>query len=360
MAWRAVLAPLISVDKKIDQIDTFLLENLVYRLVLDATGYFKPGSPLQGLDPFHAHKEEALAAVSSGGALKKVASVHQSFLSDLGGGEVQVTKSLSFSSFAAKVCLMLWGNRADLSLSAGEAVSLPKDTPNAATGESGGEGGAKSAPETMLLVDHTEDVWNHVESFDRVALILDNCGLALCTNLVFAEMLLTSGCAEHITLYAKSHPVFVSDATCADVATHVDVVAGRLGSGCRLREHLREKRLSVVADPFFTSGHPYREISTAAPELARELSSQDLAIFKGDANYRRLLGERTWSPVTPWVEVVGHFSGTVHTLALRTLKFPLTAGLSPSGITAARAAFGGRWDCKGQCGVIQFAARNRE
>ena len=72
-AWRAVLAPLISVGKKIDQVaarSTHISAGksrvpACARLVLGATGYFKPGSPLQGLGPFHAHKERKLSRLFS-------------------------------------------------------------------------------------------------------------------------------------------------------------------------------------------------------------------------------------------------------------------------------------------------------
>ena len=134
---------------------------------------------------------------------------------------------------------------------------------------------------------------------------------------------------------------------------------GVSASECRLREHLREKRHSCCL--WSPTPSSQADVPTGKSRHARGLSSHDMAVFKGDANDRRLLGERAWvARYAMEVEVVGYFSEAVHTLALRTLKFPLAAGLSPSSITAARAAFGDRWDCTGQCDVIQFAARNRE
>ena len=61
---------------------------------------------------------------------------------------------------------------------------------------------------------------------------------------------------------------------------------------------MKKGSLKVVSDPFFTSGYKYREIESKAPKLASALGQHDLLVFKGDANYRRLLGERKWAPGT--------------------------------------------------------------
>ena len=80
---------------------------------------------------------------------------------------------------------------------------------------------------TLLLADDIETLWNSsiFQSGNargrHITIVLDNCGLELCTDLVLAEMLLISGIAATITLYAKEHPIFVSDALPSDVHHHI-------------------------------------------------------------------------------------------------------------------------------------------
>jgi uncharacterized protein with ATP-grasp and redox domains len=353
--WQAHLLPLIAQGTRMDEIDTFFLENLIYRYVMDAIHYFATLRPaLCKRDPFRAHKDEALEGAAAGG-FSKVKNVFDTFLSEStdADGSTNNGGALSSASFSSIVKLMLWGNRADLSLTAGEAVHT-SSSPTAADSS----GAHSSVPDTMLLTDDTNALWQHIDAFDDCGIVLDNCGLELVTDLVFAEMMLSSGCAETFTLYAKSHPVFVSDAIPDDVDRHLAWVQERLGEGCSLADHLKSGKLKVVSDPFFTSGFKYREIASKAPKLAAAFGKHDLLVFKGDANYRRLLGEREWAPTTPFSVVVDYLAGITSTLALRTLKYPLAAGIAADKVSAARDAYGtNEWNCTGQCGVIQFSPK---
>ena len=342
--WQAHLLTFIKESKCLNQIDTFLLENLIYRYVMDSIHYFASSKPtLCRQDPFKKHKVEALQHADTGG-FDKVESLFRKFIAE--GSDVANQGTLSSECFADIVKLMLWGNRADLSLSAGEV-----DETSACESSSSSE----VVPKTMLLADNTSQVWNDIEKFDNWGIILDNCGLELVTDLVFAEILLSSGCADTVTLYAKSHPVFVSDCLIDDVEQHIKWVQEKLGDSCCLSDHYHStQKLKVVSDPFFTSGYKYREISSKSPNLAASFRKHDLLVFKGDANYRRLLGEREWDPTTPFSKVVDYFP-YASTLALRTLKYPLAAGISADKVALAKSTYGDLdWNCTGQCGVVQF------
>lgn len=54
------------------------------------------------------------------------------------------------------------------------------------------------------------------------------------------------------------------------------------------------------AHPFWTYGVPYCEMKPMAPQLYEELSQAKLVIFKGDLNYRKLVGDRLWPLSTPF------------------------------------------------------------
>ena len=55
------------------------------------------------------------------------------------------------------------------------------------------------------------------------------------------------------------------------------------------------------------------------PELAETISRASLVISKGDANYRRLLGDAHWDPATPFAQAVAYFLAPL--VALRTRSF---------------------------------------
>jgi hypothetical protein len=50
-------------------------------------------------------------------------------------------------------------------------------------------------------------------------------------------------------------------------------------------------------------------------------------ISKGDANYRRFLGDAHWPPTTPFEAIVEYFPAPL--VALRALKSEVIAGLAP-------------------------------
>lgn len=68
---------------------------------------------------------------------------------------------------------------------------------------------------------------------------------------------------------------------------------------------------------------PFGNLSTlptaCAPKDLRDESA--LVFLKGDANYRRLIGDRLWPTDTPFSDVAGYFPAKL--CALRTLKAEL-------------------------------------
>ena len=76
-------------------------------------------------------------------------------------------------------------------------------------------------------------------------------------------------------------------------------------------------------------------------------------IFKGDANYRRHVGDALWQPETPFAEVTAYFPAPL--LALRTLKSDAIVGLPP-GLAERLDGEDAHWRVNGRRGVAQFAA----
>ena len=61
--------------------------------------------------------------------------------------------------------------------------------------------------------------------------------------------------------------------------------------------------------------------------MRAEIAASDFVIVKGDANYRRLLGDAHWPPTSDFRCVTAYFPAPFVTL--RTLKSELIVGLLP-------------------------------
>lgn len=238
----------------------------------------------------------------------------------------------------------VWGNRVDLSY----AVA-------ATHGSRGGEGD--------LLVDDRVVVVEHLLNRNpgEVHVILDNAGTELALDLVLVDALL-DGFADRVILHAKRHPTFVSDATFDDVLIFIAEMTGRgdltrgygdAGKevGTRLQYALLDGRLLVEPDIFWNSAWFMWEMP---PRFTDFFSSAALVISKGDANYRRIVGDARWQPETRFADVVQYFSAPL--LTMRALKSNPIVGL-PTGTAGRLDAEDVDWRTNGKRGIAQFAAR---
>ncbi len=237
----------------------------------------------------------------------------------------------------------LWGNRIDLSY----AASMTRGT-------------ATDADD--LLVDDRDALRAYL-SHSRTApggfmgeapvfIVADNAGSELAMDLALSECLL-----RHVTpmvaLCLKAHPTFVSDATPADVWMMLGEMHARGGRAAALAKQLRGRwhsgQLRFLPHPFWNSS---RFLWDLPADLARELNRARLVIIKGDANYRRAVGDCLWAPATPFSRALDYLDAPA--LCLRTLKSDPVVGL-PSADTAARLdQIDPEWRVNGKRGLIQF------
>ena len=289
--------------KRWDELPWFFAETYFYRRVLEAVNYFDqpvgnrydPFLPqkLQAFErsrtsvQFFARRTLALCEQNDGDALREI------------------------------LLMNLWGNRADLSL-------WPS--------------GAESAPvfrydlQNPLLIDHTQLLEAHLHRQSDSAsidMILDNAGLELVGDLCLALYLLETDLASTVRLHPKANPTFVSDTTREDIL----LVLGHLAAdsdgsvrelGARLKTHQKNRRLILHEDPYWNSPLPGWEMPAEAMEFLR---NSTLVILKGDANYRRLVGDRKWDFSTAFPLVCGYFPAPL--ACLRVLKSEVLIGLAP-------------------------------
>jgi uncharacterized protein with ATP-grasp and redox domains len=234
----------------------------------------------------------------------------------------------------------LWANRVDLSL-------WPAAEDDADARTDGLMGGERSS---RLLVDHTDAAGDALAPDGlNVHIVLDNAGAELVADLALvANVLNRSG---QVTIHAKPHPTFVSDVTVPDLQRTLErlatadspaqEIARILGSG------QRDGAVQVETHPYWVSPGAGWD---CPPDLVARLAEADLIIFKGDANYRRLVADSHWAPTTPIENIV---RPPKPLLALRTIKAETVAGLTPAAVAAAEST-ATDWMSSGEWGLIHL------
>ncbi|HIP96587.1 MAG TPA: DUF89 family protein, partial [Anaerolineae bacterium] len=177
-------------------------------------------------------------------------------------------------------------------------------------------------------------------------------GLELPFDLALADFLLNHGWARRIIFHLKADPFFVSDALPRDVHRTLERLSAGKDSllpalATRLRRALDGGRFVLSAHPFWNSCLTFYDMP---PDVRTALEQADLALLKGDANYRRLLGDRHWPPTTRLEDAAGYFPRPF--AVLRTLKAEIIVGLEP-GQAEALSVEDRDWMVNGQRGIIQ-------
>lgn len=95
----------------------------------------------------------------------------------------------------------------------------------------------------------------------------------------------------------------------------------------RWKNRLQDGSWEFQTHDFWTCPFPYCDMKTYAPDLYTDLGNSSLVIFKGDLNYRKLVGDRKWPTTTAFeVSLQGFHPAPLCTL--RTLKCDLVTSLA--------------------------------
>lgn len=333
--WRASVAP--YVGRSWFDVPWYWAEAFFYRRILEATGYFAERTaqrsdqgtpsvdpnPWYRVDPFAPIKRREWAPGAAPETLARL---------------VAALPEEAEARFGRLLHASLWGNRTDLSYTVAAHLGATATAAHEADN---------------LLADDTATVWRHLLARGEglVAVVADNAGTELLMDLALIDFLLCAGLAAEVHLHLKPHPFYVSDAMPQDVADGLDALIAAGGAaqrlGYRLTGHITSGDLRLKTHWFYTSSLCYTHMPA---DLAADLAGMDLVVVKGDANYRRLLGDAAWSPTTPFAGIVDYFPAPL--AALRTLKAELIAGLAP-GRAEQLSREDPAWLVNGRRGVIQ-------
>nr|XP_032524289.1 damage-control phosphatase ARMT1-like [Danaus plexippus plexippus] len=218
-------------------------------------------------------------------------------------------------------------------------------------------------------------------------IVCDNSGYELFTDLCLADFLISQNIVKRVRFHVKKIPWFVSDVTPKDfnfvinqccaatfnkvvklpaegdraegeseappTRTVADEALKTLGS--RWAKYVDSGAFVVMCDDFWTSPHVYKDMKKYEPNLYRKLQFAAAILFKGDLNYRKLLGERNCNPCIGFEPALQGFI-PAPIIAVRTVKADLICGL-PKGKWEQLTRIDDRWMETGNYGVIQFCAK---
>jgi hypothetical protein len=318
--WNAVSTP--HIGRSWLDVPWYWAEAYFYRRLLEATRYFQPG-PWHSVDPFGSKKDTELAPEAAPATAKALLTRRPDEPKDC---------------FEMLLHSSLWGNRSDLSYEVAARIGRPT--------------GAREEG-VNLLVDDTAELWEFLRTkrCRRLAILADNAGTELLMDLLFVDHLLGQGLAAEAHLHLKPYPFFVSDAMCQDVFAGIEALERADGVtralAQRLRTHIARNRLRLFTHWHYGTSLFYFQLPD---DLRDVLAGMDLVVVKGDANYRRLLGDAHWPPTTPFARAAGYFPAPL--VALRTLKAEIIVGLEP-GRAEQLQAEDPAWLVNGKRGVVQ-------
>jgi len=297
---------------------------------------------LKGLDYFRQQKEDGYH-----GSLPSMVQLGSWLVSQLSS----LTPDMYQKTWGMLVQVCLWGNKCDLSISAGDRAVA-----------SGDPVAALQILQENILTDSKEEAWQYmVDKAGIVDIVMDNSGFELFTDLCLADFLVSSGVAAQVRMRVKDQPWFVSDTTIPDITWTINQLSMGLENTSPLAE-LSRKWSSyfktgvwvVKADSFWTYPHSFNLMADTDPVLYQELGEACLVIFKGDLNYRKLVGDLNWETTATFKSALQGFLPT-SVLSLRTAKADVMVGLEP-GQAERITKVDPQWMVSGQWGVIQYAS----
>ncbi|XP_034474661.1 damage-control phosphatase ARMT1 [Drosophila innubila] len=270
----------------------------------------------------------------------------------------EATRNLSkdFASFSKLMHINLWSNHFELQLSA-YPFSVHEDSCNIDVLTH------VANLDKRILVDDSILVWNCLMKVKGqkeiiVDYICDNAGFELFTDLLLMEYMIDHRLATQVRMHVKAIPWYISDVMQSDVEWTVQYLmdhANELIShmGHKINRLMMENRIVISPKSYFWTGpQSYFVMVDSSLSLYKLLSHGEVAIFKGDLNYRKLLGDYIWDSTEEFITCLRGFRPT-NICAMRTVKCEVICGL-PEGTADHLLRIDPTWMISGNYGVIQY------
>ncbi|EDV58027.1 protein-glutamate O-methyltransferase [Drosophila erecta] len=337
--WNAFISEMPRPKKSFFRACWLHAECYLYRRIFS---FFENSRHLHNYDCFdHLKKEDLMLSEVAMGALARA------------------TRGLpkSFDVFSKLLRINLWGNHFELQIGAFDfAEEDSKDDINVLV---------KVADiDRILLVNDTTLIWNCLVKASKtggnciVDFICDNGGFEFFTDMLLLEYMVDNNLATQVRLHVKAIPWYISDVTRADIDWTIAFLTGHqdecLSAVGKKWANLMKFEKIVIAPTshFWTGPQPYFVMVESDIELYRLLTTSKLAIFKGDLNYRKLLGDYIWDSAEEFITCLRGFRPT-NMCALRTVKCEVVCGL-PEGMADSLLKNDQNWMISGNYGVIQY------
>ena len=324
----------------------FFVENYFYRIILEITGYYVKDSELYLWDPFGNQKQKSLDFVFS--KSEESVSVAEQFCTLL--AELPTCEKKQRDLMREMIVLSLWGNQADLSLSVGLHSSDDK---------------FKKVLEENILSNDLHAVMEVLEGVKlgknrNIAIIMDNCGLELVSDMYMADTLLRLGYCDSVTFYGKVQPVFVSDVTERDFFGTISQLQAKDGLvkefADRFQQFVKDGKWKLKTHPFFTGPLQYSQLPA---DFHSELNQYEFIFIKGDANYRRTINDAKHPVEQDFNETLQYFPCKQGVCCLRTIKSYSLIGIKDIERLKQVAETHKNWRYSGDFGVVELSHRQK-
>ena len=323
-------------------------ECYLYRRTREA---FEVTKYVNKFDPFNESKEQALK--SSIKAIEVLADFMR-----------KITYKQDFNiedQFIRFIELSLWGNKCDLSLSAGvDSTRFSNPTDDLVR------------MRDKIIVNQIKELWNYVKTCSdkkdlQISVVLDNSGFELFTDLCLIEFLSASHLLTDksvVRFYVKSMPWFVSDVMTKDFHWFLNYLSNDSNTHSTVVKELAKKWINnlesgkwvIIDDQFWTLPHDFSHMKTVSPDLYKSLGESQLIIFKGDLNYRKLAGDLNWDLSVPFKTALRGFLPTT-VCTLRTIKADVVVGVEDKQMLEKIKSFPKDWRETGDYALIQMAVK---
>lgn len=267
--------------------------------------------------------------------------------------------------------LALWANKSDLSLSGMSASGVQSNELLVNIKES------LDALRESILCNDMPKVWSRFQTIKRqthahadkriyIDLVADNSGYEIFVDLCLMHCLTLMLCPKdpqtsnfRFRFHLKRMPWFVSDTMRVDIDWLLNYMSEQnpvlMKMAEEWRSYLKTKLWELHDHKFWTLPHDFSEMPRLAKDLYATLQGSSLIIFKGDLNYRKLTGDRSWHVLTPFHIALREFR-PAPLVTLRTMKADTVVGISDADVYTKieDKQMPENWLISGNYGLIQY------